>query len=232
MKKQRILIAEDDANFGMMLESYLSVNGFDTTLCSDGNKALATYKSQDFDLCVFDVMMPYRDGFSLVSEINKMNKRIPFIFLTAKAMKEDQVKGYLLGAMDYLIKPFDPEILLFKVKAILSQKSSSQSKAQDIFSIGNFTFNTSHRLLTLDDWKIKLSPKESQLLHLLAINMGNILTREEALIKIWKETSLFTTKSMDVYITKLRKHLRQDEAHIITIDNLHSKGFVMSVKKL
>ena len=226
----KILIAEDDPNFGMVLQSYLSVNDFEVTLCPDGQKALEAFTKGDFDLCILDVMMPHKDGFSLAESIQAQNRDIPFVFLTAKSMKEDVVKGYKLGAIDYLVKPFDPEILLLKIQAILLQKGEQKTEAITSFHIGNFTFDAEKRLLHIEAETIKLSPKESDLLQLLCQNKDQVLRREEALLKIWKEDNYFTTKSMDVYITKLRKHLRRDTAHTIEISNLHGKGFVLSVR--
>ncbi len=230
MHKQKILIAEDDPNFGMVLQSYLSVNEFEVTLCADGEKAIHAFDRQDFDLCIFDVMMPNLDGFSLAQAVKARGRSIPFLFLTAKALKEDMVKGYQLGAIDYLIKPFDPEILLLKIRAILSNPSNTTLEKTTQFTIGNFSFDAEKRILMLQEESLKLSPKEAELLYLLCERQDHILKREEALLKIWKEDSYFTTKSMDVYITKLRKYLRKDTTHQIEITNLHGKGFVLSVK--
>ena len=230
MTKDKILIAEDDPNFGMMLKSYLVVNGYEVELCDDGNKAYSSFGRNDFDLCIFDIMMPFKDGFSLAESIQKGVKRVPFIFLTAKTLKEDQIRGYQLGAADYLVKPFDPEILLLKIKAILRGNKQLSVEPVSTFAIGNFTFDADRRVLKINNKTVKLSPKESALLQLLLIHQDKVLRREEALLKIWKEDSYFTTKSMDVYITKLRKILRQDSDHKIEIENLHGKGFVLSVK--
>ncbi len=232
MKKQRILIAEDDPNFGMMLKSYLSVNGYEVELCDDGNKAFSAFRNSNFDLCIFDVMMPYKDGFSLAASVKSLGSGVPFIFLTAKALKEDQVRGYELGAADYLIKPFDPEILLLKIEVLLSLGSPAIKPSRLKYVIGSFTFTAESRLLQLGPKKTKLSPKEADLLAMLANNLGQVLIREDALNQIWKEDSYFTTKSMDVYITKLRKYLREDPVYKIEITNLHGKGFVLSVNKI
>lgn len=227
--KKKILLAEDDPNFGLMLKSFLSVNSYEVTLCDNGNKAYNAFKSDDYDLCIFDVMMPDKDGFALASDIAKINKKTPFFFLTAKALKEDIVKGYKLGAIDYLVKPFDPEILLLKIQAVLASRSKKEIKQSD-YSIGSFSFDSNKRQLTIDDNSIRLSPKESELLKLLCDKNGEILTREEALLKIWKEDSYFTTKSMDVYITKLRKYLKADSNYNIVINNVHSKGFLLQIE--
>ena len=232
MHKKKILLAEDDLNFGMMLQSYLSVNSYEVTWCKDGNEAYGLLSKSKFDLCIFDVMMPNKDGFSLAESFQKLKSKTPFIFLTARAMKEDQIKGYQMGAMDYLVKPFDPEILLLKLEAILRIENQSALPQEKYFKIGSFHFDADLRSLTRDDKQTKLSPKESELLHLLLLKNGEVLTREEALLNIWKESTFFTTKSMDVYITKLRNYLKKDDTHKIEIKNLHSKGFVLSIKDI
>jgi len=229
MSDKKILIAEDDPNFGLVLKSYLSVNDFEVTLCPDGNQALIAFESGDFDLCILDVMMPHKDGFSLAQAIQSKGRDIPFIFLTARAMKEDMVKGYQLGAIDYLVKPFDPEILLLKIQAILHNRKQITVSQAKSFEIGNFVFEHDKRELKIGEELIKLSPKEADLLLMLCQNQNQVLKREDALVQIWKEDSYFTTKSMDVYITKLRKYLRKDTGNQIEISNLHGKGFVLSV---
>lgn len=226
----QILIAEDDPNFGMVLKSYLEVNDFIVTLCPDGKDALSALQVRDFDLCIFDVMMPNLDGFSLATRLKKENRQIPFFFLTARGFKEDQVKGYQLGAMDYLVKPFDPEILLLKINAILQNHVRQEEAIPRMFEIGSFSFDSETRQLILDGNTQKLSPKESALLQMLCIRKDEVLPREDALVKIWKEDTYFTTKSMDVYITKLRKYLKVDMQNDIQINNLHSKGFMLTVK--
>jgi DNA-binding response OmpR family regulator len=229
-KKQRILIAEDDTNFGIMLKFFLEMNGFQITLCENGNLAVRAFKENDFDLCILDIMMPYLDGFSVAETIMKSQKNTPFVFLTAKALKEDQVKGYKLGAADYLIKPFDPEILLLKIQVLLKNEDG-KSKENSIFQIGNFTFDHEKRLLILNEKIEKLSPKEAELLKLLCERKDDVLSHEEALIKIWKNDDYFTKQSMNVFITKLRKYLSQDTDYEIEIENLHSKGFLLKWEK-
>jgi DNA-binding response OmpR family regulator len=231
-KKQNILIAEDDANFGIMLKFFLETNGFQVNLCENGQLAVQLLKEHHFDLCIFDIMMPYLDGFTLAEYITKNNKNTPFVFLTAKALKEDQIKGYQLGASDYLVKPFDPEILLLKIKVLLHKKELTPQKQAELFHIGNFEFDYEKRLLSLDKKREKLSPKEAELLKLLCEKQDEILTHEEALIKIWKNDDYFTKQSMNVFITKLRKYLAQDNDYQIEIENLHGKGFVLKCKKI
>ncbi len=229
--KQQILLAEDDVNFGMMLKFFLETNNFQVTLCENGNVAVQVFKEKDFNLCILDVMMPYLDGFSVAEVITKSKKNAFFIFLTAKALKEDQIKGYKLGASDYLIKPFDPEILLLKIQVLLKSKEKEQNE-NTVFQIGNFRFDSEKRTLILKEKVEKLSPKASALLKLLCEKENEILSHEEALIKIWGNDDYFTKQSMNVFITKLRKQFSQDTAHKIEIENLHSKGFILKITKM
>lgn len=227
MIKARILVAEDDPNFGLVMKSYLSLQQYDVTLCEDGNKALSVLQHQDFDLCILDVMMPFCDGFTVAQRIQKSGRKMPVVFLTAKALKEDQIKGYRLGAIDYLIKPFDPDILLLKVQAILRLPSDEEDPTIQ-YRIGPFVFNPHLRQLRNDETQWKLSPKENSLLELLCQKKGTVLLREEALLKIWGEESFFTGQSMNVYITKLRNYFRTASEHPVSIENLHSKGFMLT----
>lgn len=226
--KASILIAEDDRNFGMVLKSYLALNDYEVVLCEDGNKAYTAFQTHNFDLCIFDVMMPYQDGFSLAEAVQKTGRNIPFVFLTAKSLKEDQIKGYQLGATDYLIKPFDPEILILKVQAILNRNGSIKIENQP-YQIGNFIFDFEKRYLSVSDYAQQLSPKEAELLKLLCDKKETVLNRQEALLQIWKEDNYFTGQSMNVYITKLRKHLKKDTENKIEIINIHGKGFILKV---
>jgi len=226
--KPSILIAEDDSSFGMVLQSYLAINDFEVTLLPTGTEALSHFKKKNFDLCILDVMMPDMDGFTLAEQIKQVDETIPFMFLTAKSLKEDQIKGYTLGAIDYLIKPFDPEILLLKIQAILGHTFENTSK-EIIHQIGNFSFDYELRNLSIDGTHQKLSPKESELLQMLCEKKGGVLTREEALLKIWQEDNYFTGQSMNVHITRLRKYLKKDTEHHIAINNLHGKGFLLKV---
>jgi DNA-binding response OmpR family regulator len=226
MENKKILIAEDDPNFGMMLKSFLEIQGFYVSLCENGKIALQTYKENDFDLCILDVMMPELDGFTLAENIKQSKKKIPFVFLTAKALKADQIKGYQLGASDYLVKPFDPEILLLKVNLLLSQNPNTIIENL-IFELGSFIFDYEKRTLKLKEEEDKLSPKEAELLLLLCQKQGQVVTHEEALNKIWKNDDYFTKQSMNVFITKLRKYLSKDTKYKIEIENIHSKGFLL-----
>jgi len=226
----RILLVEDDPNFGSILKEYLMINSYDVTLAKNGIEGFEKFKKEDFDLCLLDVMMPYKDGFTLAKEIRDKNESIPLIFLTAKTMKEDVLKGFKIGADDYLAKPFDSEVLLAKIKSILSRRVVSVSTESDEmeFTIGDFNLNSKLRLLSFRNGEpTKLSPKESQLLRLLALHINDLLPREKALNKIWRDDNYFTSRSMDVYIAKLRKYLKQDSK--VEILNIHGEGFRLVV---
>lgn len=228
---KKILLVEDDPNFGSILKDYLMMNDFDVTLAKNGMEGFEKYKKDTFDLCILDVMMPYKDGFTLAREIRDKNKEIPIIFLTAKTMKEDVLKGYKVGADDYLNKPFDSEVLLMKIKAIM-QRKSSEVKAENTkfeFQIGKLNLNSKLRFLTFEnDEPIKLSPKENELLKMLALYENDLMPREVALTKIWRDDNYFTSRSMDVYIAKLRKYLKLDEN--VEILNIHGEGFRLVIK--
>lgn len=231
VSNKKILLVEDDPNFGSILKDYLVMNDFDVTLAKNGMEGFEKFKKDTYDLCILDVMMPYKDGFTLAREIRDKNKEIPIIFLTAKTMKEDVLKGYKVGADDYLNKPFDSEVLLMKIKAIMLRKSS-EVKAENTkfeFEIGKFHLNSKLRFLTFEnDEPIKLSPKENELLKMLALYENDLMPREVALTKIWRDDNYFTSRSMDVYIAKLRKYLKSDEK--VEILNIHGEGFRLVVK--
>jgi DNA-binding response OmpR family regulator len=226
MANKRILLVEDDPNFGTVLKDYLEMNDYDVTHAKDGLEGLIAFKNDEYDICILDVMMPKKDGFTLAKEIRSVNTDIPIIFLTAKTMKEDVVMGYQVGADDYLNKPFDSEVLLFKIKAIIQRKEGSSTADDERFEfeIGNFTFDSKLRQLTYKGGDArKLSPKENKLLKLLALYKNDLLPRELALTKIWRDDNYFTSRSMDVYIAKLRKYLKPDEK--VEIVNIHGEGF-------
>ncbi len=229
---KKILLVEDDPNFGTILKDYLTINNYEVTHAKNGMEGFEKFKRDSFNLCILDVMMPYKDGFTLAKEIKDKNKNIPIIFLTAKAMKEDVLKGYKVGADDYLNKPFDSEVLLMKIKAIMQRKSidTEVESKQVEFQIGEFNFNSRLRFLTFKKKEpVKLSPKENDLLRLLALNLNDLMTRELALTKIWRDDNYFTSRSMDVYIAKLRKYLKEDKN--VEILNIHGEGFRLVVKK-
>jgi two-component system, OmpR family, response regulator len=226
MSKKKILLVEDDPNFGIVLKDYLALSGYTVTHAKDGLEGFIEFKNNDFDLCILDVMMPRKDGFSLATDIRKNNKEIPIIFLTARSMKEDILKGYQVGADDYLNKPFDSEVLLHKINAILVRKNVATDTEEETFEfqIGGFHLNSKLRQLTFKgNESIKLSPKENKLLRLLALHKDDLMPRELALTKIWREDNYFTSRSMDVYIAKLRRYLKEDEG--VEIINIHGEGF-------
>ncbi|MCH1433313.1 MAG: response regulator transcription factor [Flavobacteriaceae bacterium] len=227
---KKILIVEDDSNFGNILKEYLSLNDYNITLAKNGIEGFEKFKKEEFDLCILDVMMPYKDGFTLAKEIREVNEIVPIFFLSAKHLKEDVLKGFKLGADDYLTKPFDSEVLLAKIKAILNRSKAPNSLANDAFefAFSDFSFNSKLRFLTYKNEKpVKLSPKENQLLRLLVIHLNDLLPREVALNKIWRDDNYFTSRSMDVYIAKLRKYLSVDDK--VQILNIHGEGFRLVV---
>ena len=231
-QKKKILLVEDDPNFGTVLKDYLSMNNYDVVHAKNGMEGFEKFKKDDYDLCILDVMMPYKDGFTLAKEIREKNKEVPIIFLTAKAMKEDVLKGYKVGADDYLNKPFDSEVLLMKIKAIIQRKASDgvTDSKQFEFTIGGFQLNSKLRFLSYKGGEqIKLSPKENELLRLLALHENDLMPRELALTKIWRDDNYFTSRCMDVYIAKLRKYLKLDEN--VEILNIHGEGFRLVVNQ-
>jgi len=229
---KNILLAEDDLNFGIVLKDYLEMNNYTVTLAKNGMEGIEKFKRADFDMCILDVMMPYKDGFTLAKEIKARNADVPIIFLTAKTMKEDVLRGYEVGADDYLNKPFDSEVLLYKIKAILNRQVKEKSAESDQFEfeIGKFKFNSKLRFLIIEGQdQIKLSPKENALLRLLVLYINDLMPRELALTKIWRDDNYFTSRSMDVYIAKLRKYLKADEN--VEIVNVHGEGFRLIINK-
>ncbi|NBC06672.1 MAG: response regulator [Bacteroidetes bacterium] len=235
MANNKILLVEDDQNFGDVLRSYLEMHDYEVTLATDGDQGLESYNQGEFDLCIFDVMMPKKDGFTLAEEVREQDDDMPIIFLTAKTMKDDVLKGFRIGADDYITKPFNSEELLYRIQAILKRSQAKADPREEIkeFDIGKYHFNYPLRILTFDpegpeEEKSKLSPKEAQLLRLFAMYKNDILARSEALTKIWGEDNYFTARSMDVFVTKLRKYLKKDEN--IEIVNIHGNGFQLLVK--
>ncbi|SIO40356.1 response regulator transcription factor [Chitinophaga niabensis] len=229
-RKPKILLAEDDTNLGMVLKNYLELNDYEVELCRDGILALAAFRREKFDICLLDIMMPNMDGFKLAEEIRDVDPDIPLFFLSAKTMKEDIIQGYKLGADDYISKPFDSELLLLKIKAILKRNQELNNKEEETFefSIGSYAFNSRLRTLVKDGESHTLSPKENELLHMLCEHKNDLLPREVALKKIWGSDTYFNGRSMDVYIAKLRKYLKEDTN--IEIVNIHGNGFRLVVK--
>ena len=230
----RILLVEDDRNFGDVLRSYLEMHEYSVTLATDGEAGLDSYNKGSFDLCIFDVMMPKKDGFTLAKEIREKDTEMPIIFLTAKTMKDDVLQGFKIGADDYISKPFNSEELLYRIQAILKRSQQKADPREEVkeYNIGKYHFNFPLRILTFgdeaNDEKEKLSPKEAQLLKMFCMYMNDILPRSEALTKIWGEDNYFTARSMDVFVTKLRKYLKGDSN--IEIVNIHGNGFQLLVK--
>ncbi len=225
--KAHILLAEDDDNLGLLLQEYLTAKGYKTELFSNGEMALKAFKNSSYDLCILDVMMPKMDGFTLAKEIRIINSNVPIIFLTAKSLKTDVVEGFKIGADDYITKPFSMEELLFRVEAILRRTKGNTFSESKEYTIGLYLFNANTQELIYNNEVIKLTTKESELLLLLCENMNNVLDRNYALKKIWLDESYYNARSMDVYITRLRKHLSKDPR--IEIMNVHSKGFKLIV---
>ncbi len=224
MKKRKILLAEDDKNLGTLLRNYLNMKNFDTTLCANGKEALEVFLKEPFDLCLLDIMMPEIDGITLAKEIRNKIPDMPIIFLTAKNMKEDIIEGFKSGADDYITKPFSMDELIYRIEAILRRVSDKKEyKKEEIYKIGEYTFNTLNRILTWHDKSLKLTTKESELLELLCSHRNEILERNYALKAIWVDDNYFNARSMDVYITKLRKYLKDDPS--VKILNVHGKGY-------
>ncbi len=221
--KANVLLAEDDENLGVLLREYLKAKGYETDLFPDGDAAFKGFQSKTYDICILDVMMPKKDGFTLAKEIRQLNSSIPVIFLTAKSMKEDIVEGFSSGADDYMTKPFSIEELLLRVEAVLRRTRGDNVSNQDVFTVGIYTFNATKQTLTSGDHEQKLTAKESELLKYLCFNRNGILDRNFALRTIWNDDSYFNARSMDVYITKLRKYMKEDPT--IQIINVRGKGF-------
>jgi two-component system OmpR family response regulator len=223
-KKYKILLCEDDTNLGMVLKNYLELTDYDVTLERDGRLGLAAFQREKFDICLLDVMMPNMDGFTLAEAIRDVDPDMPLFFLSAKTMKEDIIQGYKLGADDYITKPFDSEVLLLKIKAIL-KRSEEENKINDNieFDLGSYHFNPRLRELKVGTTVHVLSPKENELLKMLAEHKNDLLQRDKALKKIWGSDTYFNGRSMDVYIAKLRKYLKEDTQ--IEIVNIHGNGF-------
>lgn len=230
VQKHKILLCEDDQNLGLVLKNYLELNDYDVTLERDGRLGLAAFQREKFELCLLDVMMPNMDGFKLAEEIRDINPDIPLFFLSAKTMKEDIIQGYKLGADDYITKPFDSEVLMLKIKAILKRNDDLNKDAANVeFDLGSYHFNPKLRELTIAGKTQTLSPKENELLKMLAEYKNDLLPRENALKRIWGSDTYFNGRSMDVYIAKLRKYLKEDPQ--IEIVNIHGNGFRLVVNE-
>lgn len=224
MKIRKILLAEDDENLGQLLRNYLNAKDFNTTLTMNGREALEAFRREEYDICILDIMMPELDGISVAREIRKVNLEMPVIFLTAKSLKEDVIEGFKTGADDYITKPFSMEELIYRIDAILRRVGEpSSQKKQDFYNIGEYRFDTLKQLLTFRDQTMKLTTKESELLELLCKHKNEVMERNYALKAIWIDDNYFNARSMDVYITKLRKYLKKDPS--VKILNVHGKGY-------
>lgn len=228
--KAKLLLAEDDENLGPLLKEYLIAKGYDTDLFSDGEKAYDGFNKQSYNLCILDIMMPKKDGITLARDIRLINQDIPLIFLTAKNLKEDVLEGFRMGADDYITKPFSMEELIFRIEAVLRRTSQDGSKVgeQAIYKLGKYSFDSLKQILSTDgEEPVKLTTKESELLRLLCNNANKVLERNFALKTIWIDDNYFNARSMDVYITKLRKHLKDEPS--VEIINVHGKGYKLII---
>jgi DNA-binding response OmpR family regulator len=231
MIKKRILLVEDDPNLGMVLQEYLQLKGgFEIVLCKDGEEGLKQFYREPFDLCIFDVMMPKKDGFTLGREIRSVNQDIPIIYATAKSMMEDKTEGFNLGADDYITKPFRIEELLLRIHSILRRTSGLSDKKEDqsVFQVGRYLFDYPQQLIIDGDKIQRLSGKEAELMLMLCQRQNDVLKREEVLLKIWNDDTYFNGRSMDVYLTKIRKYLKDDPQ--VEIINIHGKGYKLLVR--
>ncbi len=222
-----ILLCEDDENLGMLLREYLEAKGYTAELCADGEEGYKAFMEKSFDLCILDVMMPKMDGFTLAAKIREINSEIPFMFLTAKTLKDDILEGFKIGADDYITKPFSMEEVVFRIEAILRRVRGKKNKETTVHQIGRYTFDTQKQLLTFEGENTKLTTKEAELLTLLSSKANELLQRDYALKTIWIDDNYFNARSMDVYITKLRKHLKKDPN--VEILNVHGKGYKLVI---
>lgn len=227
----KVLLAEDDRNLGNILKNYLDAKGYSTSLCINGQEAIDIFEKNDLDFCILDIMMPVKDGFEVAKEIRLRNKKIPILFLTAKSMQEDKLKGFEVGADDYITKPFSMEELLVRMQAILRRTDDSAKNMtnENIFRVGQYTFDFNRQTLSIHDKEQKLTSKEAGLLQLLCTNANDVLDRSIALNKVWNDDSYFNARSMDVYIVKLRKYLKEDPS--VELINVHGIGFKLVMNK-
>ena len=225
--KLHILLCEDEESLGMLVREYLQAKGYDAELYLDGEAGYKAFVKGKYDMCLLDVMMPKMDGFTLARELRMINSEVPIMFLTAKNLKDDILEGFKLGADDYLTKPFSMDELVYRMEAILRRVKARSKQTAVRYQLGNFTFDTQRQLLTIGDKSTKLTTKESELLTMLCAHMNDVLERDLALKTIWIDDNYFNARSMDVYITKLRKHLKDDPN--VEINNVHGKGYRLVV---
>ena len=227
--KPKILYVEDDLYLSYVTKDNLELKGYDITFCKDGKEALKTFNKNNFDLCILDVMLPKMDGFSLAREIRKTNEHIPIIFLSAKSMKEDRIEGFVSGGDDYITKPFSIEELIFKIEVFLkrSKVTNNDKKTPKDYKIGKYIFDYKNMLLSFEDDSKRLTIREADLLRYLALNSNKILKKEEILREVWESDSYFNSRSLDVFISKLRKYLKKDPT--VQINNIHGIGFILVI---
>jgi DNA-binding response OmpR family regulator len=224
----KILLVEDDPNLGFMVQEHLQLNGYEVTLCVNGKDGLAAFEKGHFDLCLADIMMPQMDGFTFAGHIRRQDPDVPLIFLTAKSLKEDKIEGFKIGCDDYITKPFSVEELLLRIQAVLRRaQGTNQDDGRVEFEIGRFTFNSSKQILIGKNQTIKLTSRESELLRLLCLHLNRTLERNMALRQIWGDESYFSGRSMDVFVSKLRKYLKDDPR--VEIINVHGKGYKLII---
>ena len=233
-EKSKILFVEDDDNLGIVVKDFLEISGFDVVLSKDGDTAISDFKKDSFDLCLLDIMLPKKDGFTVANEIKNINNEIPFIFLTAKSLKEDKIRGFRIGADDYITKPFSTEELVCRIEAIMRRIKKQNNKLTEIkhnetYLIGNYKFDFSNLTLTINDIGKTLTKKEAELLKLLFLNKNNLVERKIILNSIWGNDDYFVGRSMDVFISRLRKYLKYDTN--ISIRNIHGIGFMIFVQE-
>ena len=230
-EKIKVLLTEDDPNLGMLLREYLNAKGYETTLAENGKIGYEKFSQGGYDICILDVMMPVKDGFTLAEEIRQTDKQMPIIFLTAKSMKDDKLKGFTAGADDYITKPFSMDELLMRMQAVLRRTlpEANKAKKKEALTVGNFTFDYDRQILQINGEEKRLTTKEADLLHMLCENRYDVLDRNYALNKNWGDDNYFNSSSMDVYIAKLRKYLASDPE--VELVNVHGKGFKLLAKE-
>jgi DNA-binding response OmpR family regulator len=229
--KTNILLAEDDLNLGILLVDYLESEGFTVKLCRDGEIALKAFQTGEFDVCVLDVMMPKKDGYTVAKQIRMQNAKIPILFLTAKSLKEDKVKGFDIGADDYITKPFEEEELLCRIKAVIRRTGENTVKTEvSQFNLGKYIFDFENQSLKIGDSLKRITEKESEILRYLSNNKNRLVKREELLTAVWGVNDYFLGRSLDVFITKIRKYLKEDSS--LTIENIHGVGFIFNTEKV
>ena len=225
--KAKILLVEDDVNLGFIISDHLKTQGYEVSLCTNGVDALVSFNQNEFHLCVFDIMMPLKDGFTLAKDVRKTDQKIPILFLTAKTMTKDRIEGFKSGGDDYLTKPFSMEEFSYRVKSLLKRIDVFPEKEEAIIKIGTYSFHVDSYLLQNKSYEKKLTKKEAQILRILCKNIGQVTPREIILNAVWGQDDYFAGRSMDVFITKLRKYLKEDDA--VKIENIHGIGFKLSI---